>query len=111
MCTHSSIELLESDHGCLVSSPADTHADENVGQLTVILPGTYENASPYCHGTAIKIAALLKAGNLDDALRMYRKVMPDNDAHPSDRSGVEPYAFTNQVLGSDNLRAGVSVSG
>jgi cellobiose phosphorylase len=111
MCTRSALERLESEHGCLVSCPAYTHADENVGRLTVILPGTYENASPYCHGTAFMIAALLKAGRPDDALRLYRKVMPDNADHPSDRSGVEPYAFTNQVLGPDNLRRGVSVSG
>lgn len=108
---HSALERLESTHGCLVSSPAYTQADENVGRLTVILPGTYENASPYCHGTAFMIAALITAGRPDDALRLFRKVMPDNADHPSDVSGVEPYAFTNQVLGPDNLRAGVAVSG
>ena len=111
MCIRSVEQRLESEHGCLVSSPAYTHADENVGRLTVILPGTYENASPYCHGTAFMIAALLKAGKPEDALRLYRKVMPDNPEHPSDCSGVEPYAFTNQYLGPDNLRAGISVSG
>jgi cellobiose phosphorylase len=94
-----------------VSSPAYTKADPNVGRLTVILPGTYENASPYCHGTAFMIAALCKAGRPDDALRLYRKVMPDSLAHPSDVSGVEPWAFTNQYLGPDNLRAGFAVSG
>ncbi len=102
---------LESDHGCLVSSPAYTESDENVGRLTVILPGTYENASPYCHGTAFMIAALIKAGHPEEALTLYKKVMPDSADHPSDTSGVEPYAFTNQYLGPDNLRAGVSVSG
>lgn len=110
-CIESVLRLLESDHGCLVSSPAYTKADPNVGRLTVILPGTYENASPYCHGTAFMIAALCKAGRPDDALRLYRKVMPDSPEHPSEISGVEPWAFTNQYLGPDNLRAGTAVSG
>jgi cellobiose phosphorylase len=110
-CLDSALRLLESDHGCLVSSPAYTRPDPNVGRLTVILPGTYENASPYCHGTAFMIAALVKAGRSDEALRLYKKVMPDNAEHPSVVSGVEPWAFTNQYLGPDNRRAGSAVSG
>lgn len=110
-CAESALGLLESDHGCLVSSPAYTEADPDVGRLTVILPGTYENASPYCHGTAFMIAALARLGRADDALRLYRKVLPDGPGHPSEVSGVEPWAFTNQYLGPDNLRSGFAVSG
>lgn len=104
-------KYLDSKTGCVMCYPPFTRADKNVGRLTVILPGMYENASTYCHGSAFMIASYLMKGRANEALRLYRKVMPDSDGHPSDISGVEPYAFTNQYLGPSNLRAGVSVSG
>jgi cellobiose phosphorylase len=71
----------------------------------------YENNTPYCHGTAFKICADLDAGRPDEALRSFRKVMPDNANHPSAVSGCEPYAFTNQYLGPQNGRSGDSITG
>ncbi len=103
--------LLESKHGSLTLTPAYTGADRNVGRVTMLLPGMYENGTPYCHGTAFKIVADLCAGRPDQALASWRKVMPDNAAHPSTVSGCEPYAFTNQYLGPDNGRAGETING
>jgi cellobiose phosphorylase len=103
--------VLESQHGSLTLWPPYTRRDENVGRVTMLLPGMYENCTPYCHGTAFKIVSDLAIGRADEALRSFRKVMPDNGAHPSSVSGCEPYAFTNQYLGPDNARAGASISG
>lgn len=102
---------LESTHGSLTLTPAYTKADSNVGRVSVILPGMYENGTPYCHGTAFKIVSDCASGRPDKALRSYRKVMPDTGEHPSLISGCEPYAFTNQYLGPDNGRSGESISG
>jgi cellobiose phosphorylase len=102
---------LESKHGSLTLTPAYTKEDPNSGRLSMILPGMYENCTPYCHGTAFKIVADCFAGRPEEALRSFRKVMPDSDGHPSAVSGCEPYAFTNQYLGPDNGRAGDSISG
>lgn len=103
--------MLESRHGSLTLTPAYTGADQNVGRVTMLLPGMYENGTPYCHGTAFKIVADLCAGRADRALASWRKVMPDNPSHPSTVSGCEPYAFTNQYLGPDNGRAGETING
>jgi cellobiose phosphorylase len=103
--------ILESRHGSLTLWPPFTAPDENVGRVTMLLPGMYENGTPYCHGTAFKIVADLVAGRADRALSSWRKVMPDNPDHPSIVSGCEPYAFTNQYLGPTNGRAGDSISG
>jgi len=111
LCLKAVDELLESDHGSLTLWPHYTGADENVGRVTMLLPGMYENGTPYCHGTAFKIVTDIVAGRPDEALRSWRKVMPDNAAHPSIVSGCEPYAFTNQCLGPANGRAGDSISG
>ena len=110
-CLKAVDEILESKHGSLTLTPAYTSADKNVGRVTMLLPGMYENCTPYCHGTAFKIVADLTAGRADQALASYHKVMPDNPNHPSAVSGCEPYAFTNQYLGPTNGRAGDSISG
>ena len=103
--------ILESRHGSLTLTPHYTAADPNVGRVTMLLPGMYENGTPYCHGTAFKIVADLTDGRADQALASYLKVMPDNPGHPSAVSGCEPYAFTNQYLGPGNGRSGDSISG
>ena len=103
--------VLESQHGSLTLWPAYSGEDKNVGRVTMLLPGMYENCTPYCHGTAFKIVSDLTAGRADEALRSYHKVMPDNAEHPSAVSGCEPYAFTNQYLGPTNGRSGDSISG
>lgn len=110
-CLKAVDELLESEHGSLTLTPHYTAADKNVGRVTMLLPGMYENGTPYCHGTAFKIVADLVAGRPEQALRSWKKVMPDNAPHPSAVSGCEPYAFTNQYLGPGNARAGDSISG
>lgn len=110
-CLQAIDTLLEAKHGSLTLTPAYTGADPNVGRVTMLLPGMYENGTPYCHGTSFKIVADLCAGRPDQALASWRKVMPDSAAHPSSVSGCEPYAFTNQYLGPDNGRAGDSISG
>ncbi|WFB35204.1 hypothetical protein P3T73_13645 [Kiritimatiellota bacterium B12222] len=110
-CLKSIDEKLESDHGTLTCSPAYTQKDENIGRLTMITPGIYENGTPYCHGTAFKIVSDCVAGRADEALATFYKVMPDNPNHPSIVSGCEPYAYTNQYFGPDNCRKGDSVTG
>ncbi|WP_309398456.1 GH36-type glycosyl hydrolase domain-containing protein [Cerasicoccus maritimus] len=110
-CLKAIDEQLESDHGSLTLTPAYNAKDENVGRVTMLLPGMYENGTPYCHGTAFKIVMDCVAGRPDEGLHSYRKVMPDTPEHPSLISGCEPYAFTNQYLGPDNGRAGESISG
>lgn len=104
-------EILESEHGSLTLWPPYTGRDGNSGRVSMLLPGMYENGTPYCHGTAFKIVADIVGGRPDTALRSWKKVMPDNPAHPSSVSGCEPYAFTNQYLGPTNGRAGDSISG
>jgi len=111
LCLAAIDEFLDSDHGSLTLVPAYTGADENVGRVTMLLPGMYENSTPYCHGSAFKIVMDIVAGRPDSALRTWQKVMPDQPAHPSAASGCEPYAFTNQYLGPQNARAGDSISG
>ncbi|HBC89390.1 MAG TPA: hypothetical protein DCZ94_20815 [Lentisphaeria bacterium] len=110
-CLKAIDNILESEHGSLTLKPSFTKKDKNVGRVSMLLPGMYENGTPYCHGTSFKIVADLHAKRADKALVSFLKVMPDSSKHPSSVSGSEPYAFTNQYLGPDNARAGESISG
>lgn len=110
-CWQAVDNLLDTPHGSLTLWPHYTGKDENVGRVTMLLPGMYENGTPYCHGTAFKIVADILAGRADKGLESWYKVMPDTPGHPSAVSGCEPYAFTNQYLGPANGRAGASISG
>jgi cellobiose phosphorylase len=110
-CRKAIDEILESRHGSLTLWPPYTQRDGNSGRVSMLLPGMYENGTPYCHGTAFKIVADIVDGRPDRALASWKKVMPDNPDHPSSISGCEPYAFTNQYLGPTNGRAGDSISG
>jgi cellobiose phosphorylase len=110
-CWQAVDQKLGNPYGSLTLWPHYTKKDDNVGRVTMLLPGMYENGTPYCHGTAFKIVADIAAGRPDQALESWYKVMPDNSNHPSAVSGCEPYAFTNQYLGPANGRAGESISG
>lgn len=111
LCLRAIDGILDSEHGSLTLWPPYTAADEHVGRVTMLLPGMYENGTPYCHGTAFKIVADCCAGRADKAWASFRKVLPDTAEHPSSLSGCEPYAFTNQYLGPRNGRSGASISG
>lgn len=110
-CLNAIDSMLESENGSLTLWPAYTKKDNNVGRITVMLPGMYENGTPYCHATTFKIVADCVVGRGDHAYRTYKKIQPDTESNPSSISGCEPYAFTNQFLGPDNPRKGESISG
>jgi cellobiose phosphorylase len=111
LCLKAIDGILDSEHGSLTLWPPYTGSDEDVGRVTMLLSGMYENGTPYCHGTAFKIVADCCAGRAAEAWASFRKVLPDTAVHPSSVSGCEPYAFTNQYLGPRNGRAGSSISG
>ena len=97
---------LECDYGSLVLTPAYRVPNPGIGRITWFVPGMWENASPYCHGTAFKIVAdtFLKRGNA--AYNSMMKVLPDSDLNPSSHSGCPPYMVTNMYYGPEHPRAG-----
>ena len=97
---------LECDYGSLVLTPAYKTPNTGIGRITFFVPGMWENASPYCHGTSFKIVAdtVLKRGN--KAYESIMKILPDNDLNPSSHSGVPPYMVTNMYYGPEHPRKG-----
>ncbi len=80
--------------------PPYSKEDEHIGRMSYFVPGGFENGSVYNHGVAFKIAADCKLGKNDMAFETLKMVMQDNPAN--DKSGVEPYVFSNMYLGPEN---------
>ncbi|MBN2288486.1 MAG: hypothetical protein JXQ83_04070 [Candidatus Glassbacteria bacterium] len=98
--------LLECDYGSLVLTPAYRKRNPGIGRLTMFEPGMWENASPYCHGTAFKIVADTFIGRGDRAFSSMMKILPDNPSNPCTHSGCPPYMVTNMYYGPEHPRPG-----
>ncbi len=90
-----SIDSMEHDFGFPINMPPYEEYLPFVGRMSGMLPGLYENGGVYCHASAFKILMDCKVGRADKALSTLLKIMPDSKENPNDRSGAEPYYFTN----------------
>jgi cellobiose phosphorylase len=99
-------EVLECDYGSLGLTPAYRTRNPSIGRITWFVPGMWENASPYCHGTSFKIMADTYLGRGDKAFESMLKVLPDNPRNPCTHSGCPPYQVTNMYYGPEHPRAG-----
>ena len=89
------VDGMEHDFGFPLNLPPYESYSPNVGRMSGMLPGLFENGGVYCHATGFKILMDCKAGRADKALETLKKIMPDSERNPSAQSGAEPYVFTN----------------
>lgn len=92
-------DTLQCDFGYVQVDPPHIHHNDNIGRVTYFAPGCYENGSVYNHGCTFKIAADCMLGRGDEALKTVNYILPTNPLNPSEKSGMEPYAISNQYLG------------
>lgn len=90
-----SVDNMEHDFGFPLNVPSYETYSPNVGRMSGMLPGLFENGGVYCHATGFKILMDCKLGRAEKALSTLKKIMPDSEKNPSSRSGAEPYVFTN----------------
>lgn len=89
------VDGMEHDFGFPLNQPPYPEYSPNVGRMSGMLPGLFENGGVYCHATGFKILMDCKLGRGSTALKTLKKIMPDSKKNPSSRSGAEPYVFTN----------------
>lgn len=89
------VDSMEHDFGFPLNIPPYPNYSPNVGRMSGMLPGLFENGGVYCHATGFKILMDCKTGRGSKALATLKKIMPDSDKNPSTQSGAEPYVFTN----------------
>ena len=90
-----SIDSMEHDFGFPLNIPAYNEYSADVGRMSGMLPGLFENGGVYCHATGFKIYMDCLLGRADEAINTLLKIMPDSSLNPSYISGAEPYVFTN----------------
>ena len=90
-----SVDQMEHDFGFPLNLPPYPKYSPNVGRMSGMLPGLFENGGVYCHATGFKILMDCKVGRGSKAVKTLKKIMPDSDKNPSMQSGAEPYVFTN----------------
>lgn len=89
------VDDMEHDFGFPLNLPPYPAYSPNVGRMSGMLPGLFENGGVYCHATGFKILMDCKLGRGSTALKTLHKIMPDSEKNPSSQSGAEPYVFTN----------------
>ena len=89
------VDSMEHDFGFPLNLPPYQKYSPNVGRMSGMLPGLFENGGVYCHATGFKILMDCKVGRGSKAFETLKKIMPDSDKNPSMQSGAEPYVFTN----------------
>lgn len=90
-----SIDSMEHDFGFPINMPPYMEYTPQVGRMSGMLPGLYENGGVYCHANGFKIVMDCMLGRAEEAIRTLHKIMPDSENNPSIQSGAEPYVFTN----------------
>lgn len=93
--TLEAVDGMEHDFGFPLNMPPYPEYSPNVGRMSGMLPGLFENGGIYCHATGFKILMDCKSGRGNKALETLKKIMPDSEKNPSVQSGAEPYVFTN----------------
>ncbi|MBQ7034848.1 MAG: hypothetical protein IJN34_03835 [Clostridia bacterium] len=99
-----SIDDMETPGGMPICSPAYTTYDPEVGRMSGMAPGVFENGGIYNHGCAFKVMADCKIGRIDKAIATFHKMIPDGKANPAELSTNEPYVFTNCYLLNDTMK-------
>lgn len=87
---------LDTGWGLMLSAPPYTQPDPAIGRVSFIRPGHNENASVYTHGTAFAMAALLERGAANEALALWRSILPNHPARPG---ACQPNVFFNGFYG------------
>lgn len=89
----------------LLAPPYDLEAGE-IGRIARLEPGTFENGAVYQHAVSFYILALLRAGRPDQALDVFRRLLPTNPENPDARRTSEPYCTGNFYCGPGHSRFG-----
>lgn len=83
--------------GTVISSPAYTKWDDNIGFMTLKYPGIHENGGVYLHTIAWKIAADAMMGRADRVEEDIRTILPFRNPVVDGRA--EPYIMCNSYFG------------
>ncbi len=105
---NSSLQYLENKTGMQLVWPAYREVEDDVGLISRCVPGKKENGAVFNHASAWFVLAALMHGKTEDALRVYRKMLPVNSSASvtPDRYETEPYVFSEYVTSREHETEG-----
>ncbi|MDZ7797102.1 MAG: hypothetical protein U5N56_08675 [Candidatus Marinimicrobia bacterium] len=79
-----------------------------MGLISRCVPGKKENGSVFNHASAWFVLAAFRMGKIEDACRLYRKMLPPVVSNTAgiDRYETEPYVYSEYVTSPENADAG-----
>ena len=89
---------LSHPYGFRLFYPSYPKYDPTIGRCSGELQGIFENGAVYNHSFAFFLHAMWKAGQYEQAWEHLKKMLPDSEANPSDRSSAEPYVLNNCIF-------------
>lgn len=92
------IDRTETEEGIPLCTPPYRTYSVEVGRMSGMLPGVYENGGIYNHAGCFKVMADCKLKRKDHAANSLLKIIPDGKSNPSWKTTTEPYVFTNCYL-------------
>ncbi|MDD5583399.1 MAG: glycosyl transferase family 36 [Candidatus Marinimicrobia bacterium] len=102
----SCLDHLETPYGMQICWPAYRRIDDTVGLISRCVPGKKENGAVFNHASAWFVLAALLNGQVDDAYRIYQKMLPINSSVDIDRYETEPYVFSEYVTSPEHPTQG-----
>lgn len=104
----SCLEHLENKTGMQKVWPAYREVEDNIGLISRCVPGKKENGAVFNHASSWFVLAAILNGNVEDAFRIYRKMLPVNSSQSIgiERYETEPYVFSEYVTSREHETEG-----
>lgn len=99
-------ELLDTEYGIILHTPAYNAYDPRLGEITSYPPGYKENAGIFCHNNPWIAIAETVVGRGDRAFEVYAKTAPSFLEDMSEIHRMEPYVYSQMIAGRDSKRFG-----
>ncbi len=102
------LEFLENKTGMQLVWPAYREVEDNIGLISRCVPGKKENGAVFNHASAWFVLAAIMNGNVEDACRIYQKMMPVNSSNNVgiDRYETEPFVYSEYVTSKEHETEG-----
>lgn len=107
ICLDCVYKYLNTRYGITIMYPAYTRYDETKGGITTYYPGTKENGGIFCHTNPWVMIAETLMGNGGRAYEYYRQILPARRNDESERLEVEPYVYSQNILGKEHPQFGI----
>ncbi|MFO7873376.1 MAG: hypothetical protein R6U62_02735 [Bacteroidales bacterium] len=93
------LKHMEDKSGMQICWPAFTEVEDDIGLISRCVPGKKENGAVFNHASAWFVLSAIMNNHVEDAYRIYRKMLPVNSSATIglDQYETEPYVYSEYV--------------